>query len=82
MSSYPTSQARLWPYSFEAIPIELISSIYEMFAHASNQEAAEATSIHYTRFNLVELVLGLAMRGMPHSFEGVGPGVWLRGIPR
>ncbi|MXY08448.1 MAG: N-6 DNA methylase, partial [Rhodothermaceae bacterium] len=73
MGSYPTSQARLWPYSFETIPIELISSIYEMFAHASNQEAAETTSIHYTRFNLVELVLGLAMRGMPHTAKVLDP---------
>ena len=73
MSSYPIPQARLWPYSFETIPIELISSIYEMFAHASNQEAAETTSIHYTRFNLVELVLGLAMRGMPHTAKVLDP---------
>ena len=73
MSSYPDSQARLWPYSFEAIPIELISSIYEIFAHASNQESAETTSIHYTRLNLVELVLGLAMRDMPHTAKVLDP---------
>ena len=73
MNSYPTPQARLWPYSFETIPIELISSIYEMFAHASDQEAAETTSIHYTRFNLVELVLGLAMRGIPHTAKVLDP---------
>ena len=73
MSDYPTPQARLWPYSFETIPIELISSIYEMFAHASDQEAAKMTSIHYTRFNLVELVLGLAMRGMPHTGKVLDP---------
>ena len=73
MSGYPTPQARLWPYSFEAIPIELISSIYEMFAHATNREAAETTSIHYTRFNLVELVLGLAMRGLPHTAKVLDP---------
>ena len=73
MNSYPTPQARLWPYFFETIPIELISSVYEMFAHASNQEAAEATSIHYTRFHLVELVLGLAMRGMPHTAKVLDP---------
>ena len=73
MSGYPTPQARLWPYSFETIPIELISSIYEMFAHATNREAAETTSIHYTRFNLVELVLGLAMRGLPHTAKVLDP---------
>ncbi len=73
MSGYPTSQARLWPYSFETIPIELISSIYEMFAHASDQEASRTTSIHYTRFNLVELVLGLTMRGMSHTAKVLDP---------
>ena len=73
MNGYPASQARLWPYSFETIPIELISSIYEMFAHASNQETAEMTSIHYTRFNFVELVLSLAMRGMPHTAKILDP---------
>ena len=73
MSRYPNSQARLWPYSFETIPIELISSIYEMFAHATNQTAAEITSIHYTRFNLVELILSLAMQGMTHTAKILDP---------
>ena len=73
MSRYPSTQSRLWPYSFETIPIELISSIYELFAHGSNQEMAETTSIHYTRFNLVELVLSLAMRGLPHTAKVLDP---------
>ena len=73
MSHYPTSQARLWPYSFETIPIELISSIYEMFAHTSDREAAETTSIHYTRFNLVELMLSLAMLGITHDAKVLDP---------
>ena len=73
MSGYPSSQARLWPYSFETIPIELISSIYEIFAHESNQTAAESTSIHYTRFNLVELMLSLAMQGMTHTAKVLDP---------
>lgn len=57
MRSYPHVQARLWPYSFDVIPVELISSIYEMFAHARDPKSAEAASIHYTRLNLVALVL-------------------------
>ena len=73
MSGYPISQARLWPYSFETIPIELISSIYEIFAHERNQAAAESTSIHYTRFNLVELMLSLAMQGMTHTAKVLDP---------
>ena len=73
MTRYPHSQARLWPYSFETIPIELISSIYEMFAHKSNQTTAETTSIHYTRINLVELMLSLAMKDMTHTAKVLDP---------
>ena len=73
MSRYPNSQARLWPYSFETIPIELISSIYELFAHTTNEDVAETTSIHYTRFNLVELVLSLVMNDIPHTARVLDP---------
>ena len=44
-----------------------------MFAHASNREAAETTSIHYTRFNLVELMLSLAMQGITHEARVLDP---------
>ncbi len=54
-------QKRLWPYSFDIIPIELISSIYEMFAHSKDPIDARAKSIHYTKFHLVELVQSIAM---------------------
>ena len=66
-------QARLWPYSFETIPIELISSIYEMFAHESNPREARSASIHYTRLSLVELMLSLAMQGMTHTAKILDP---------
>ena len=73
MRRYPTPQARLWPYSFETIPIELISSIYEMFAHESNPRAARSASIHYTRLSLVEVMLSLAMQGMTHTAKILDP---------
>jgi len=66
-------QGRLWPYSFDIIPIELISSIYEMFAHSLDTDSAEAISIHYTRFNLVELVLSLVMQGLHHTARVLDP---------
>ena len=50
-------QRRLWPYKFDVIPVELISSIYEMFAHASDAQSAKERSTHYTPINLVDLVL-------------------------
>lgn len=54
-------QKRLWAYNFDIIPIELISTIYEMFAHSNNPIDARAKSIHYTKLHLVELVQSIAM---------------------
>lgn len=61
------NQLALWPlYSFEVIPIELISNIYEMFFHMekSSDEKSRKTKksenrkgTYYTPFHLVELVL-------------------------
>ncbi|MHB8084417.1 MAG: Eco57I restriction-modification methylase domain-containing protein [Dehalococcoidia bacterium] len=73
MKNYPNTQSRFWPYSFDMIPIELISSIYEMFAHARDSEWARAISVHYTRFNLVELVLSLGMKGLTHTARVLDP---------
>ncbi|TWT51731.1 N-6 DNA Methylase [Thalassoglobus neptunius] len=45
-----------WQYDFEVIPIELISSIYERFIYADDQDVAKARGTHYTPVNLVDLV--------------------------
>lgn len=54
-----TGQTTLFPYQFDVIPVELISSIYEQFAHTasltSNTDAG--TDVFYTRLSLVSLVL-------------------------
>ncbi len=73
MEGYPQTQARLWPYSFRLIPIELISSIYEMFAHAEDPAIAENLSVHYTRFGLVELMLSRTMRGLADTAKILDP---------
>ena len=52
-----TGQGRLWPYKFDVIPIELISSIYEKFIHSSDSQIAKERSTYYTPINLVDLVL-------------------------
>jgi len=52
-----TRQRYLWPYEFDVIPVELLSSIYESFSHAVDPHAAEAHGTHYTPVNLVELTL-------------------------
>ena len=73
MKGYPNTQSRLWPYSFQIIPIELISSIYEMFAHSGNPATARARSVHYTRLGLVSTVLSLAMQEIPSSGRILDP---------
>lgn len=45
-----------WRYDFEVIPIELISSIYERFIYADDEELAKKRGTHYTPVNLVDLV--------------------------
>lgn len=52
-----TGQQRFWPYDFQVVPIELISSIYETFLRTQDEEEAEEHGVHYTPINLVQLVL-------------------------
>lgn len=58
-----TGQGSLWPYRFDVIPIELISSIYEQFAHSAAGEKAESEGLHYTPINLVHLILDEVLDG-------------------
>ena len=50
-------QGRLFPFKFNVIPVELISSIYEKFAHMARTDGAPTSGIHYTPINLVDFVL-------------------------
>ena len=55
-----SGQQSLFPYQFDVIPVELISSIYEQFAHSGARANATGTDhrgIHYTRLAPVSLVL-------------------------
>lgn len=60
-------QQSFFPYQFDLIPVELISSIYEQFAHAEPQTDASSSieavrnGVHYTRLSLVTLVLDEVM---------------------
>ena len=71
-----TGQTTFFPYQFDVIPVELISSIYEQFAHSKVGAPAEddgATSVaetpaqakrravHYTRLPVVSLILDEVM---------------------
>lgn len=86
-------QGRLFPFRFEAIPVELISSIYEKFVHMSETDGAPKAGVHYTPINLVDLVLDPVFEGLaPHArvldpacgsgvflVESLRRLVWLRG---
>ncbi len=51
-----TNQLSLWPlYSFNVIPIQLISSIYELFFHLSDNLDDKGT--YYTPLHLVDMLL-------------------------
>jgi type I restriction-modification system DNA methylase subunit len=45
-----------WFYNFDIIPVEFISSIYEMFTANSDSNLAPHRETHYTPLNLVDLV--------------------------
>lgn len=76
-----TGQGRLWPYNFKVISIELISSIYEKFAHAGDPKQAKARSTHYTPINLVDLTLSEVFRSLSAEAKildlSCGSGVFL-----
>ena len=67
-----TGQTTFFPYQFDVIPVELISSIYEQFAHSKVGTApgaevensiletpaqARRRGVHYTRLPVVSLIL-------------------------
>ena len=76
-----SGQMRLWPYRFDVIPIELISSVYEMFTHSADGKTAKERGTHYTPINLVDLVLSQAFKGIPADGKildmSCGSGVFL-----
>ena len=58
-----TGQTMLFPYQFEIIPVELISSVYEQFVRSDATAATSASKgdVHYTRLSLVSFVLDEVM---------------------
>ena len=57
-SDLATQQTVLWPlYSFNAIPIQLISSIYELFFHLAETDPDKDNGTYYTPYHLVEMLM-------------------------
>ncbi len=63
-------QLSLFPYQFDVIPVELISSIYEQFVHSTNESGSKADGkaksegVYYTPLPAVSLVLDEVMDGL------------------
>lgn len=66
-------QGRLFPFRFDAIPVELISSIYEKFVHMSDTDGAPKSGVHYTPINLVDLVLDPLFEGVQANARVLDP---------
>lgn len=59
-----SKQTSFFPYQFDVIPVELISAIYEQFAHSASESErgnAREHGVHYTRLSAVSLVLDEVM---------------------
>ena len=61
-----SGQRTLFPYQFDVIPVEMISSIYEQFANAESRSGGAGTKpdVFYTRLSLVSLILDEVMDGL------------------
>ena len=71
-----TGQGRLWPYRFDVIPIELISSIYEMFTHSIDFRKAREHGTYYTPINLVDLVLSEVFKQLSEDLNILDSVLW------
>lgn len=66
-------QGRLFRFQFDAIPINLISSIYEQFAQSSARDQARNQSLHYTPMEVVHIVLDPVFEELPHNAHVIDP---------
>jgi hypothetical protein len=66
-------QGRLFRFRFNAIPVDLISSIYQQFARSSAADEANAQGLHYTPVELVHLTLDPLFEQLPASARIIDP---------
>ena len=66
-------QGRLFPFRFDAIPVELISSIYEKFVHMADTDGEQKLGVHYTPINLVDLILDPVFEGLAPTARVLDP---------
>jgi hypothetical protein len=66
-------QGRLFRFRFNAIPVDLISSIYQQFARTSAADEARSQGLHYTPIELVHLALDPVFEGLPAHAAVIDP---------
>jgi len=68
-----SGQGRLFRFRYEAIPVDLISSIYQQFARSSAADDAHLQGLHYTPVELVHLVLDPVFEALPAMARVIDP---------
>ena len=66
-------QGRLFRFRYDAIPVDLISSIYQQFARSSAAQEAHVQGLHYTPVELVHLTLDPVFDGLPPTARILDP---------
>ncbi len=66
-------QGRLFRFRFNAIPVDLISSIYQQFARTSAADEAQSQGLHYTPIELVHLTLDPIFEGLSSNATVIDP---------
>lgn len=68
-----SGQGRLFRFRFDAIPVDLISSIYQQFARSSAADQADMQGLHYTPVELVHLTLDPVFEALPAHARVIDP---------
>ncbi|MCW8164023.1 SAM-dependent DNA methyltransferase [Verminephrobacter aporrectodeae subsp. tuberculatae] len=68
-----SGQGRLFRFRFDAIPVDLVSSIYQQFARSSASDDAHTQGLHYTPVELVHLTLDPVFEALPASSRVIDP---------
>ncbi|MES0000953.1 N-6 DNA methylase [Mesorhizobium sp. M0051] len=66
-------QGRLFRFRFNAIPVDLVSSIYQQFARTSAADEARSQGLHYTPIELVHLTLDPVFEGLSSDATVIDP---------
>jgi len=66
-------QGRLFRFRYDAIPVDLISSIYQQFARSSAADEAHVQGLHYTPVELVHLTLDPVFEALPAKARVIDP---------